>query len=94
MNSAAFRSEPLTCIVCEVNMPKMTGLELQVTLQQQSNLAFVTASRPSGALEAVTAFSTGGIYFFLKPIDAGQFNFSGAGFGSQPAVQRSRTAPC
>ena len=59
-----------TCVVCDVNMPQMTGLEVQARLQQLPELGFVLMSGSSGALEAVTAFRAGAVDFLLKPIDA------------------------
>ena len=70
--SGASPTVPLTCVVCDVNMPDMTGLELQVRLQQLPDLGFILMSGSSGALEAVTAFRAGAVDFLLKPIDADQ----------------------
>lgn len=64
--------EQLTCVVCDVKMPGMTGLELQARLQHVPHVVFVLMSGSSGALEAVTGFRGGAVDFLLKPIDADQ----------------------
>jgi FixJ family two-component response regulator len=62
----------LTCVVCDVQMPHMSGLDLQARLQHVPDVVFVLMSGSSGALEAVTGFRAGAVDFLLKPIDADQ----------------------
>lgn len=62
----------LTCVVCDVKMPEMTGLELQARLQPSPDVVFILMSGSSGAQEVVTGFREGAVDFLLKPIDADQ----------------------
>ncbi len=59
-----------TCLLCDVKMPELDGLELQKHLRQQDDTPFVLMSGASGALEAASAFRAGALDFLVKPIDA------------------------
>lgn len=59
-----------TCLLCDVKMPELDGLELQRHLRQQDDTPFVLMSGASGALEAASAFRAGALDFLVKPIDA------------------------
>lgn len=58
------------CVLCDVMMPEMDGLELQRRLLAQDDMPWVLMSGGSGAAEAVTAFRAGAVDFLIKPIDA------------------------
>jgi len=59
------------CILCDVKMPELDGLELQQKLQTQSGgCPLILMSGLSGAEEAVSAFRAGAFDFLIKPIDA------------------------
>lgn len=59
------------CILCDVKMPALDGLELQQQLLQKSGyIPLVLMSGLSGAQEAVCAFRAGAFDFLIKPIDA------------------------
>lgn len=58
------------CVVCDVHMPGMDGLELQRRLAQYPDFALVLVSGISGAHEAVTGFRAGALDFLLKPVES------------------------
>ncbi len=58
------------CLVCDVKMPDMDGLELQKRLDPNGTFPMVFMSGNSGAPEAVSAFRAGAIDFLVKPVDA------------------------
>lgn len=59
------------CILCDVKMPELDGLELQQKLQTQpGGCPLILMSGLSGAKEAVCAFRAGAFDFLIKPIDA------------------------
>lgn len=61
------------CILCDVKMPELDGLELQQKLQTKSGgFPLILMSGLSGAEEAVCAFRAGAFDFLIKPIDASQ----------------------
>jgi FixJ family two-component response regulator len=61
------------CILCDVKMPELDGLELQQQLLQKSgHIPLILMSGLSGAQEAVCAFRAGAFDFLIKPIDASQ----------------------
>lgn len=60
------------CVLCDVKMPNMDGLELQSRLNEAGDVPLVLMSGASGAPEAVSAFRAGAVDFLIKPIDAEQ----------------------
>lgn len=58
------------CVLCDVNLPGLNGLELQSRLMELDDKAFILMSGASGAREVVQAFRTGAVDFLIKPIDA------------------------
>ena len=68
------RGEPVfpgpQCILLDVKMPGLTGLELQRRLIEQSeSVPIVFMSGGSGAREAVQALKNGALDFLVKPFD-------------------------
>jgi two-component system response regulator FixJ len=59
-----------SCLLCDVKMPGLDGLELQQRLLQQVDTPLLLMSGASGALEAASAFRAGALDFLIKPIDA------------------------
>lgn len=59
------------CILCDVKMPDIDGLELQQQLVEYNRkVPIIMMSGLSGAQETVSAFRAGAFDFLLKPIDA------------------------
>jgi len=58
------------CVLCDVKMPEVDGLELQRRLQEIDDVPLLLMSGASGAAEAVSAFRGGALDFLIKPIDA------------------------
>ena len=58
------------CILCDVKMPELSGLELQQRLARLDDTPLLVMSGSSGVSEAVTAFRQGVLDFFTKPVDA------------------------
>jgi FixJ family two-component response regulator len=58
------------CVLCDVKMPELDGLELQSRLAQLDDTPLILMSGVSGAPEAVSAFRAGAIDFLIKPVDA------------------------
>lgn len=59
-----------SCVLCDVKMPVLDGLELQRRLLDLDNAPLILMSGESGANEAVQAFRAGVLDFLLKPIEA------------------------
>lgn len=62
-----------SCLICDVQMPKMSGIELQRVLIAQGRripIIFITAF-PDKAVEA-SAMSAGALCFLSKPFDGGE----------------------
>lgn len=59
-----------SCVLCDVRMPHLDGLELQRRLIEWNDTPLLLMSGDSGAQEAVTAFHAGALDFLIKPIDA------------------------
>jgi two-component system response regulator FixJ len=71
--SAQIQVPPHTamCIMCDVKMPDIDGLQLQQQIsQEQKKVPIIMMSGLSGAEETVSAFRAGAFDFLLKPIDA------------------------
>lgn len=59
------------CILCDVKMPDIDGLELQQQIRTDSRkIPVIMMSGQSGAQETISAFRAGAFDFLLKPIDA------------------------
>lgn len=58
-----------SCVLCDVKMPEMDGLQLQAKLNELAQVPLILMSGDSGAFEAVSAFRAGAIDFLIKPID-------------------------
>jgi len=58
------------CVLCDVKMPELGGLELQSRLAELDDTPVLLMSGASGAREAVSAFHAGALDFLIKPIDA------------------------
>jgi FixJ family two-component response regulator len=57
------------CVLSDVKMPEVDGLELQQRLAEAGDLPLVLMSGNSGAAEVVAAFHGGAVDFLLKPIE-------------------------
>jgi FixJ family two-component response regulator len=60
-----------SCVLCDVKMPELGGLELQrrlAVLEDTPQLLLMSGA--SGAYEAASAFRAGALDFLIKPIDA------------------------
>lgn len=74
------------CILLDVKMPELTGLELQSALLELSEMTpLIFMSGGSGANEAVTAFRRGAIDFLIKPFEDQELLN-----GIQRAIEKSR----
>jgi FixJ family two-component response regulator len=58
------------CVLCDVKMPDLDGLELQRHLAALDDTPLLLMSGASGAHEAASAFRAGALDFLIKPIDA------------------------
>lgn len=58
------------CLLCDVKMPDINGLELQQTLRTVDDIPLLLMSGASGAQEAASAFRAGALDFLVKPVDA------------------------
>lgn len=58
------------CVISDVSMPEMDGLELQRELARYRDAPLILVSGSSGAAEAATGFRAGALDFLVKPIDA------------------------
>ncbi len=58
------------CVLSDVMMPEMDGLELQSRLAEIDNTPLLLMSGASTVQEAVRAFKAGALDFLIKPIDA------------------------
>jgi len=58
------------CLLCDVRLPEIDGLELQRRLAGCDEIPIVLMSGVSGAPEAVSAFRAGALDFLIKPLDA------------------------
>lgn len=58
------------CLLCDVNMPALGGLELQRQLTSHPESPLLLMSGVSGASEVAQAFRAGALDFLIKPLDA------------------------
>ncbi len=58
------------CVLSDVKLPGIDGLELQRVLIEKGNPPLILMSGNSGALEAVEGLRKGAIDFLIKPFDA------------------------
>ena len=58
------------CVLCDVKMPGVDGLELQRRLAALDDTPLLLMSGASGAAEAVSAFRAGALDFLIKPVEA------------------------
>ena len=58
------------CVLCDVKMPELDGLQLQSNLTELNDTPLLRMSGASGAQEAVSAFRAGALDFLIKPIGA------------------------
>ncbi|RAU21932.1 DNA-binding response regulator [Paramagnetospirillum kuznetsovii] len=58
------------CILSDVKMPKIDGLELQRRLSEVGDIPLILMSGNSGAVETISAFRAGVVDFLLKPFEA------------------------
>lgn len=59
-----------SCVLCDVKMPGLDGLQLQNRLAELADTPLLLMSGASSVEEAVSAFRAGVVDFLLKPIDA------------------------
>ncbi len=57
------------CVLCDVRLPEVDGLELQQRLARYDEIPMLLMSGASGAPEAVSAFRAGALDFLIKPLD-------------------------
>ncbi len=57
------------CVLCDVQMPEVDGLELQRRLAALDDTPLLLMSGASGIRDAVQAFKGGALDFLIKPID-------------------------
>jgi two-component system, LuxR family, response regulator FixJ len=57
------------CLLCDVKLPELDGLELQRRLATLDDTPVLLMSGLSGAPEAVSAFRAGALDFLIKPLD-------------------------
>ncbi len=58
------------CIVCDVRMPEMSGIELQTEMKRAGNrMPLVLISAPADLVMAVKAVKDGAYDFLLKPVE-------------------------
>lgn len=70
LNEAPVDPTQPCCVLCDVKMPELDGLQLQAHLKTLSHAPLVLMSGASGVLEAISGFREGAIDFLLKPIPA------------------------
>jgi putative two-component system response regulator len=62
--------EPLDCVLCDVRMPGMTGLDLvPVALERNRDLAIIMLTAVNDATSATTALSRGAFDYLMKPVE-------------------------
>lgn len=69
----AYRAGPCECLICDLRMPELDGLEVQRTLVSTGNtLPIIFVSGYSKVPSVVTAIKTGAFDFLEKPVDGSQ----------------------
>ena len=58
------------CVLCDVKMPQVDGLEVQQQLAPFHQMALIMMSGASAAPDVIHAFRAGVLDFLLKPLDA------------------------
>jgi two-component system, LuxR family, response regulator FixJ len=58
------------CVLCDIKMPELDGLELQNRLMALADTPLLLMSGSSGMHETASAFRGGAIDFLVKPVDA------------------------
>lgn len=58
------------CVLSDVSMPEMDGLQLQCQLARHPDIPLILISGSSGLDEALVGFRAGALDFLVKPIDA------------------------
>jgi len=58
------------CVLCDVKLPEMDGLQFQRKLAEIGQTPMLLMSGESGANEAVSAFRAGAVDFLIKPLEA------------------------
>jgi FixJ family two-component response regulator len=61
---------PPSCILCDLVIPEMDGLELQSYLSQQDDIALILMSGSGSMQQAIQGFRSGAIDFLIKPISS------------------------
>ena len=79
------------CLLCDVNMPMLSGLELQRRLLEMNDVPLLLMSGVSGAEEAASAFRAGAIDFLVKPIAADTL-IAAVGKALQVSAQRQEAS--
>ena len=63
-------SAPPLCVLCDLVIPEMDGLELQSQLSQTEDVALILMSGSGSMQQAIQGFRAGAIDFLLKPISS------------------------
>ena len=58
-----------SCVLCDVKMPELDGLELQQQMTALDDTPLLLMSGASGAEEVVSAFRAGALDFLIKPVE-------------------------
>jgi RNA polymerase sigma factor (sigma-70 family) len=70
---AAYREDWIGCVVADLKLPRMSGLELQAGLRAKgSRLPFVIITGHGDVASARTAFRSNAVDFLEKPFDQGE----------------------
>lgn len=84
------------CIVCDVRMPEMSGIELQTEMKRAGNrMPLVLISAHADLVMAVKAVKDGAYDFLLKPVETEDSNgVRSAGTRSDAARRKRRSGSC
>ncbi|MEI8324936.1 MAG: response regulator [Betaproteobacteria bacterium] len=58
-----------SCVLCDVKMPGVDGLEFQRRLAELARIPLLLISGDSGVQESITGFRSGALNFLIKPIE-------------------------
>lgn len=58
------------CVLCDMKMPEIDGLELQTRLAELDGTPLIFMSGGSSTQDAISAFRGGALDFLIKPMDA------------------------